>query len=241
MAVLEDSGFGRLIGVMVAPVKTFRSIAERATWGTVLLVVMVLSTCVGVLTQSRIDPDSMRQMVKEQMEKRQGGKASPEQVEQAAAMGRKVGAVVVWLVPVFIAIVDLIVAALFLAAFRFFGGSEIPFKTSFATTMHAYVPGLVAALLTLPLLLSRQHISVKEAQGGGILASNLGAFAPESTGPAVKALLSSLDFFSLWTLALFIVGYRLTAKVSTATAASVTLVLWVLYVAAKVGWAAVFG
>ena len=98
----------------------------------------------------------------------------------------------------------------------------------------------MAALLTLPLLLTRPHITVKEAQGG-LLASNLGAFAPESTGAALKALLSSLDFFSLWSLALFIVGYRLTAKVSTATAVAVPVVLWLLFVAAKVGLAGVFG
>ena len=203
---------------------------------------MVLSTCVGVLTNQRIDPDSMRQMVKEKMEKSQGGKPiPPEQLERAVEMGQKIGAVTVWLVPVFIAVVYLIVAAIFLAAFRFFGGSEIPFKTSFATTVHAYVPGLVAALLSLPLLLSRPHISVKEAQGGGILASHLGAFAPESTGPALKSLLSSLDFFALWSLVLFIVGYRLTAKVSTASAATVAVVLWALFVAIKVGMAGLFG
>jgi hypothetical protein len=240
MAALEDSAFGRLIGVLVAPVKTFRSIAERPTWGIVLVVVMVLSTCLGVLTNQRIDPDSMRQMVKERVEKSQGGKANPEQLDRAAEMGQKVSAVTVWLLPVFIAVIDLIVAALFMAAFRFFGGSEIPFKTSFATTVHAYIPGLVAALLTLPLLLSRPHVTVKEAQGG-LLSSNLGAFAPESTGPALKALLSSLDFFSLWTLVLFIIGYRLTAKVSTATAATVALVLWALFVAFKVGMAGIFG
>lgn len=37
------------------------------------------------------------------------------------------------------------------------------------------------------------------------------------------------------------VGYRLTAKVSTATAATVVLVLWAVAVAAKVGLAAAFG
>ncbi len=56
---------------------------------------------------------------------------------------------------------------------------------------------------------------MKEAQEGSILASNLGAFAPESHGPAVRALLSSVDFFSLWTVCLMIIGYRLAAKVST--------------------------
>jgi len=183
----------------------------------------------------------MRQTTKERIEKSQGGKATPADVERGVSMAIKFSAVIIWLLPVFIAGFYLVLAALFLGVFRFFGGSEIPFKTSFATIVHAYLPGLVAALLTLPLLLSRPHITVKEAQGGGILASNLGAFAPDSTGPALKSLLSSLDFFSLWTLCLLIVGYRLTAKVSTATAVAVPVVLWLLFVAAKVALAGAFG
>jgi hypothetical protein len=180
-------------------------------------------------------------MVQQQMEKRQGaGQVTPEQVEQGVEMGRKISSVTIWLLPVFEAVIYLIIAALFLGAFRFFGGSEIPFKTSLATTVHGFLPGLVAALLALPLLLSRPHITVKQAQSN-LLASNLGAFAPESTGAALRTLLTSLDFFSIWTLCLLIIGYRLTAKVSTASAATVVLVLWAIYVAARVGLAAVFG
>lgn len=240
MAALEDSSAGRLIGALVSPVKTFRSIAERPTWGVALAVILVLSTVIGVLANQRIDPDDMRKMVQQQMEKRQGGSVTPEQVEQGVEVGRKVSAVTLWLIPVFVAVIYLIVAALFLAAFRFFGGSDIPFKTSLATAVHGFLPGMVAALLALPLLLSRPHITVKQAQGN-LLASNLGAFAPESMAPALRTLLTSLDFFSIWTLCLLIIGYRLTAKVSTASAATVVLVLWAIYVAARVGMAAVFG
>lgn len=241
MAALEDSAAGRLIGVLVSPVKTFRSIAERPTWGVALAVILVISTVIGVLANQRIDPDDMRKMVQQQMEKRQGaGQVTPEQVDQGVEMGRKISSVTIWLIPVFVAAIYLILAALFLAAFRFFGGSEIPFRTSLATTVHAYIPGLVAALLALPLLLSRPHITVKQAQGN-LLASNLGAFAPESMGAAPRALLTSLDFFSIWTLCLLIIGYRLTARVSTTSAATVVLVLWAIYVAARVGMAALFG
>ena len=40
---MEDSSFGRLIGVLVSPGKTFRSIAERPAWLVPFLVLMVLS------------------------------------------------------------------------------------------------------------------------------------------------------------------------------------------------------
>lgn len=240
MAALEDSSFGRLIGVLVSPAKTFRSLAERPTWGVALVVLLIATTTLGVLANTRIDKNDMRQMVQERIEKSRGGQATPEEVDRAVSMADKVNSVTRWLIPLFSLVVYLVIAALFFAAFRFFGGSEIPYKTSFAVTLHGLMPGLVAALLTLPVILSREHINLKDAQSGNLLASNLGAFAPESLGTAARSLLSSLDFFSLWSILLLIVGYRLAAKVSTATAATVVVVLWALYVAAKVGLAALF-
>ena len=53
MAALEDSSAGRVIGALVSPVKTFRSLAERPTWGVALVVLLVISTLVGVLANGR--------------------------------------------------------------------------------------------------------------------------------------------------------------------------------------------
>jgi hypothetical protein len=240
MAALEDSGFGRLIGALVSPVKTFRSIAERPTWGAALAVLLIASTAVGVLMSQRIDKNDMRKSIQQRMEKSQG-QATPEQVDRAVQISEKVSAVTRWLIPLFVVVIDLLIALLFFAAFRFFAGSEIPYGTSFSVLLHAYLPGLVAALLTLPLILSRKSVTLKEAQGGGILASNLGAFAPESLAPAARTLLSSLDFFSIWTVCLLVIGYRAAAKVSTSTAVTVVVVLWALYIAIRVGMAGLFG
>jgi len=240
MAALEDSGFGRLIGVLVSPGKTFQSIAARPTWMAALVVLLIAATASSVLVSQRIDKEDMRKSIKERMEKGRGGQATPEQIERGVEMGEKISSVTRWLIPLFIVVIDLLVALLFFAAFRFFGGSGIPYKTSFAVTLHAYMPTLVASLLALPLILSRRTITMKEAQEGSILASNLGAFAPQSLGPAARALLSSVDFFSIWTVCLMIIGYRIAAKVSTTAATAVVLTLWGLYIAFKVGMAALF-
>lgn len=240
MAALEDSGAGRVIGVLVSPVKTFRSLAERPTWGVALAVLLIISTLVGVLANKRIDPNDMRQSIQQRMEKN-GQQATPEQVDRAVAMAAKFSAVTLWLIPVFVVIVYLLIALLFFGAFRFFGGSEISYKSSFSTAIHSFMPGMVGALLTLPVILTHEHLKLKDVQGGNLLASNVGAFAPDSVGPAVRALLTSVDFFSIWTLILLIIGYKASAKVSTANAATVAVVLWALYVGIKVGIAALFG
>ncbi|HEY0556419.1 MAG TPA: YIP1 family protein [Thermoanaerobaculia bacterium] len=240
MAALEDSSAGRVIGALVSPVKTFRSIAERPTWGVALVVLLVISTLVGVLANKRIDPNDVRQSIQQRMEK-SGQPVTPETMDRAMTMTAKFTAVTLWLIPVFVVIVYLLIALLFFAAFRFFGGSEISYKASFSTAVHGFLPGMVGALLTLPVILTHDHLKLKDVQGGNLLASNAGAFAPDSVGPAVRVLLTSVDFFSIWTLILLVIGYKATAKVSTANAATVAVVLWALYVGVKVGIAALFG
>src|SRR5436305_456367 len=163
MAALEDSSFGRLIGVLVSPAKTFRSIAERPSWGVALVVLLIATTTLGVLANQRIDKNGLRQMVRERIEKGRGGQATPEQMEQAMAFTEKANAVGRWLIPVVGVVIYLLIALLFFMAFRFFAGSEISYKTSFAVTLHGFLPVLVGGLLTLPVVLSREHINLKDA------------------------------------------------------------------------------
>ena len=47
---LEDSSAGRLIGVLVSPVKTFQSIAARPTWAVALIVLALLGAGIGQLS-----------------------------------------------------------------------------------------------------------------------------------------------------------------------------------------------
>ena len=45
---MKDSGWGRLLGVLVAPGETFRSIAERPTWLPPLLLLALLGAGAGL-------------------------------------------------------------------------------------------------------------------------------------------------------------------------------------------------
>src|SRR4051812_38945731 len=98
MAALEDSSFGRLIGVLVSPGKTFQSIAARPTWGVALIVLLIVATASSVLVSQRIDKEDMRRSIKERMEKGRGGQATPEQIERGVEMGEKISSVTRWLI-----------------------------------------------------------------------------------------------------------------------------------------------
>src|SRR5690349_15540750 len=155
---MGDSSFGRLIGVLVSPGKTFRSIAERPAWLAPFLVLLVLSLAVSWLVQTRVDPE---EMVRYQLGKF-ADRMPPEELDKAieraenATAGQKALQVGIG-VPA-IAIFYAVLAALFLGIFKLLG-SEITFKQSLSTYLYGSMPLAVAALINLPLLLARDSVT----------------------------------------------------------------------------------
>ena len=66
-------------------------------------------------------------------------------------------------------------------------GSEIDFRRSLSVSVHGMMPFLVATLLTLPVVLSRAELSLKDVQSARYLHSNLAAFASDSTAKPLMA------------------------------------------------------
>lgn len=232
---MHESGFGRVIGVLISPEKTFRSIAERPTWVVPLLLLILISTFVGYEVGQRVDFE--QQMRKEMAER--GEKFSEEDFQRSVDFMEKFGKFLFLAPAIFSPLVYLLISAVFLVAFRLVG-SEITFGRSFSVFLYAMVPWLIHGLLSLPLLLSQETLDPEALQQGGILMSNLAALAPEGSGKVFLALLASIDLFTIWALVLLIIGYRVVARVSTATAAGFVLGLWLLYLAGKLGITAAF-
>ena len=234
---MKDSSWGRLIGALVSPGETFLSIAERPTWLPALLVLMLLGSTVGVIIQLKSDP---AEMVREQFEsikfdvpQDQIDKAveDAESRTTAAKVGMTLAGIVVQ------AVIYALVALLFWVAFKMFG-SEMDYLRSLSTTVHAYLPFAVGSLLNLPLMLSRDKITFEDVRNGGVLVSSLKALAPEDASAATETLLGSFDLFTIWTLVLLTIGYKVVAKVSTAVASGVVILLWLIWVVGKVAFTA---
>lgn len=227
---LATSPWGRPLGVLVSPQPTFRSLAERPSWLPPLLILVVLFVGVQALATQKID---MEAAMREAME-RQGQPVDEEQIARIAEMQGKVGIACNALVfPAGLALVGLLFWGLASLA-----GGEIGFLRSLAVTLHGLMPGAVASLLTIPVILGRAEIGVAEAQHG-LLASHLAVLAPEDAPVWLTALLARVDLFSLWSLVLLAIGFRVVAGLSKGASAAIVIVLWLLWVGLMVGLTAI--
>ncbi len=231
---MEQSGFGRLVGVLTSPGKTFKAIAEQPTWAVALLVLIGLGLVVGIMMNGKMD---WAEITRESMEAR-GQEVPEDQMEGIIDFQEKFGPMMMIGGSLLgTPAVYLLLALVFMVLFKMLGG-ELGFLPSFSVLLHGMMPRAVLALLSIPVVLSKDELGFEELKDSSVLVSNLAAFAPEDAGPGLIALLSSIDLFSIWTVVLLVIGYSSVARVSRGAAAAGVVGLWAVYVVGKVGLSA---
>jgi hypothetical protein len=220
-----------VVAVLWKPRETFEAIAARPTWGVALLVIVLFSALSAAIWIPSID---VAELIRERI-------ASSGQNVDAARIDTIVEYTsrlrwVMFLGPVIVfqPIAVAVVAFIFYLVFRV-TGSEQRYNQSLGVVTHSFMPLAVAALLSIPLLLSRRELSNEELLSGSILTSNLDFLAAEEASPAIHAALQSLDFFSLWTIVLLGIGYVRTTGLPRLPVAISVVAMWGLWVLARVG------
>ncbi len=231
----EVGAVARVSGVLFSPGKTFESIARRPTWLVPLLVWTLLSLAVTNVLLPKVDYD---RLIRGSIEKR--GQNVPEERVQTIIESQKRIAPVLYngIAVVSPVVVALLVAVVLWGAFKAFGW-DTSFRQAFGVTTHAFLPGVLASILLIPIIVNRESVDPRSL--GDLLRSNLGFLVERESGKALHALLGSIDLFSLWSLYLFVVGFAAAAKVSRGKSAGIIVTLWALLVLGKAGWAALFG
>ena len=228
------SGVGRVVGAILSPGETFASIARRPTWLVPLLLWTALSVGVTAVLLPKID---WEKMIRAQIEK--GGQTVPEErmqtiVEQRKKFGGPISYCIGAVSP---AIVALLTAVVIWGSFKAFGW-DTTFKQSFGVTTHAFLPGVLKAVL-LGVLVWRQETVDPQAMGD-LLRSNLGFLVARDSSKALHSLLLSIDIFSFWSVWLFVIGFAAAAKIKRGPAAGVIVTLWVIATAVGVAWNSLF-
>jgi adenosyl cobinamide kinase/adenosyl cobinamide phosphate guanylyltransferase len=226
----RQSTLGRLGGIIVSPVETLQSIVRRPDWIIPLLLLIAVGAATSLASSRHVDVESS---VRAQME-RQEQKMSEAQIEQTVAIATTVQKFSAAVTVVFIPLVILVVAAVLFGAFKAFGG-ESGFVQVFSVVVYSWIPEIIKWVISAVLIVNRGTVTAEEATT--LVRSNLG-FLSGPDNPVLFSFLTSLDLFSLWGLALLVVGLALANRFSYARSAAIIVPLWLLVILGKLGLAA---
>lgn len=234
-AAPSDPGAGRggeienVVGAVVSPRATFAAIATRPTWVLALLLLAALGAAAIWAGYSKVEAGDFRRYL-ESMGKSLPDTVSDEQILGWTRVTSVVGAAL------FAPLFYLAVAGIFLFLVRMLGGT-LDFRGSLSVTVHGFLPFGVAAILGLGLATLRTEITMREIESGGLVPSHLGALI-DADSSVVRALLSSVDLFSAWCIALLGLGLAVAGRLPRPKAWGAVGAVWVLGVLIKVAMAA---
>ncbi len=228
---MKNLGLGRIVAVLGSPSKTFRSIAERPTWLIPMLVIIVLAAVSVGLAAPKID----WQGTIDAKLHRAGRDVVPERADLIIRFLEEygTGVAVVFTVLAPCGIYPML-AFLFQLVFKAMG-SEMSFRTSLGVLAHGFMPWAILYLLSIPVLLTTSSVNLYDPSFGTL---SLAAFADRDTSLELWILLNSIDLFSLWVIALLVIGYSIAAKINKGRVAMAIVGLWAAWIVFMVAMAA---
>ncbi len=229
---------GRLTGVLFDPKPAFADIAARPVrWWVPLLLLSVISVGFILLFTQRV---GWERFFRQQFSQNPRTREMP--AEQQERIIRQQVAVTKWVAPIItpiqFGVLTLVVAGVFLFVFNILAGSQLSFRQVFAVTSYSLLPFLVATVLAAALMFVQ---APEEFDLQNPVFSNLGVFFDPMESPVLFALTKSLDVFAIWVLLLLATGFSAAGRrLSWGKAFTWVVITWVLFVAGRVGWAAIW-
>jgi Yip1 domain len=229
----RSNSFGRIFGVLFSPKETFQSIARKPTWLLPVLLLCIVELCVVAVYGHRA---GWRGLIEKQMSNRSQFQAlSAEQKEKQIELGTKVAPYFAYVeVIVGPLIVVLLLAGIFWLIFNIIFGAKFGFKTSLGVVGYGLVPAIIGTLLGVLVLFLKDPSTIDLQH---LVASNAGAYLPDSSPKWLAAGLRLVDVFLFWEMILMSMGYAAAApkKVSFAKAFTSIFALWLFVVVIVMG------
>ena len=229
---------GRITGVFFNPKETFTDIARRPSWLVPIIVLTILSICVSILMNQKIDWDSY---IRKQAERSpRFEQLSEEQKQTALGPQIKITYYATYAAGVLIpGVFALILTLVYWGIFNGMAGAQFRFGQVYGLVAHASMPSAIASVLIIITLALRPY---GESTPENMLASSLHTFLPGDAPRWLQSLGGSVELFWIWTMILFVIGFSAAnpKKISFGKGLSFILGIWIVYVAIKVGLAAAF-
>jgi hypothetical protein len=232
-------GFLGILGdLYFAPSAAFAAVLKRPAFWAPLLLVLGLNAGFTAMWLKKVDAEAfMKARIEE------SGRMDRIAADQRAGIIEQQARflpVMAGLGPLFAVIFLLVIAGALTFVFRFFYAGEVAFRQGFAvTSWTSAAVGLVSLPLTLLILFLKDDWTLNPQE---VLQANPSLLVERGdvAGP-LFALLSSLDLFSFWMIALLALGFGLACRARISSALWGVLVPWAVYVLGKVGLSAIFG
>jgi len=230
----------RILNTFVAPSKTFTDLKRSASWWVPFVLITIVSYALIAVVAQKVGFEQVTRNAVRLTPRRaaQLEKLPPEQQQRQMALATSITKGISYAIPVVTLLYFLVIAVALMASFNFGAGAELKFGTSLAVVIYASLPGVLRGLLAIVSLIA--GINPESFNFQNPVATNLGFLIDPTTSPALYTLGSSLDIFTLWTLALMALGFACVSKLKRGTTFAVVFGWWLLIVLIRTGWAAAF-
>ena len=226
-----------LLDMFFDPKAAFRDILASPRWWFPMALVLVFALTFSHLYSTRVGWESM---IRKQMESSgQMQNISKEDQANRIATGTKIAGVLGYVGPViFIPLGTLVIAAVLMFVFNALFGGAVKFQQSFGIVMWSAIPSLLGTIVAIILLFVK---SPEDIDINNVSPFNIGFYLSDQTSKWLMSLASSIDLFTLWTIALIGVGFSVATKKSWFSCFFGVLLSWAVWILIKVGWAAIRG
>jgi len=227
----KDIGFiQKVMGVFFTPQETFEAIDRKPDWIAPLVIIIIVTLIFTMVTM----PITMPEQMEKQRVKMEERGMSDEEIDQAMAMGEKIGkfsgpigAVI------FVPIVLLIIALIFWFVGNVVLGGQTSFKKMFSVYTYSSLIGTLGLMLTSVLIVLRKSADVH---------FSLALLLPQDQSETfLYKILKGLSLFSIWQFAVLAIGFAVIYKFSIKKSGWTMAILLIITVFISAGFSQIFG
>ena len=232
-----QSFVSRLVGVFFSPGETFADIVRKPDFLAPMVLGILATVAFSEIMLSHI---GIERIIRFQIaNSSRGASMTPDQIDQAVSQGAKIGAIFTHVIGVVaVPVILLVVAAVGFGIVNVVFGAKAKFGTAFAVTAYANLVGVLGGLVGIAVMLFGDPDHFNPAAP---VPTALAYFMDQAhTSKALFSLGASLDLFTFWFMGILGVGFSAVTggKAKSLSVFFAFLVIWAVYVLAKVGLAA---
>jgi hypothetical protein len=229
----------RIVDTFIAPSKTFTDLRRSASWWAPFMVLSVAFVAFFYMVDQKIGFRKVAENLVQASPRaaRQVDQLTPEQrsmvISDQASRVRYFYAY-----PVGMLVLNLAIAAVLFATFKFAAGATLKFGTSYAIVMYASLPLLLKTILATISVAAGADPDSFNLQNPA--ATNPGYFLSPGNSPFLYSVATALDIFMIWTLILTAIAFTCVSKVKRPTAMAIVFGWYVIFTLGSAGLAALF-